>query len=405
MLETGFRLKLMGIRCDRCQTECKVDDSSAGQSSREIQCSACGHVMIIGPKTPAPLPSSPGPGTPKPEANEWVVETVHGRRLQTGEIAALHRWIIERRVTRDDRISCNGQPFQPMAEVAELLPFFDITDSAERARRADTPSPKVLPAPPPATAQPPTTGETTAGGPTPARADVLPADDDRTETKVVPSPTLRLALPFKLALMTLTAAAVAYAGIALYNLRWRRPAQAPFQTRSVTSERIVAPAPAPAPTAPEVVTIPASPDPQEPAIEPSAEEEDESAAEPTPRRKARAAGRSAGARGSRSRAAAVARRSAAGNDKAGPASPQAMAAQGYAALNRRQFPQAIRLFKQALAGNPANGTAQFGLAEAYRETGQRTSALKAYRRYIQILPSGPDAGSARLQIRLLERKQ
>jgi predicted Zn finger-like uncharacterized protein len=375
MLETGFRLKLMGIRCDRCQTECKVDDSSAGQSSREIQCSACGHVMIIGPKTPAPLPSSPGPGTPKPEANEWVVETVHGRRLQTGEIAALHRWI------------------------------FDITDSAERARRADTPSPKVLPAPPPATAQPPTTGETTAGGPTPARADVLPADDDRTETKVVPSPTLRLALPFKLALMTLTAAAVAYAGIALYNLRWRRPAQAPFQTRSVTSERIVAPAPAPAPAAPEVVTIPASPDPQEPAIEPSAEEEDESAAEPTPRRKARAAGRSAGARGSRSRAAAVARRSAAGNDKAGPASPQAMAAQGYAALNRRQFPQAIRLFKQALAGNPANGTAQFGLAEAYRETGQRTSALKAYRRYIQILPSGPDAGSARLQIRLLERKQ
>ena len=82
-----------------------------------------------------------------------------------------------------------------------------------------------------------------------------------------------------------------------------------------------------------------------------------------------------------------------------------MAAQGYAALNRRQFPQAIRLFKQALAGNPSNGTAQFGLAEAYRETGQKVSALKAYRRYIQILPSGPDAGSARLQIRLLEGKR
>jgi cytochrome c-type biogenesis protein CcmH/NrfG len=45
------------------------------------------------------------------------------------------------------------------------------------------------------------------------------------------------------------------------------------------------------------------------------------------------------------------------------------------------------------------------LAEAYRGSGQASQALQSYRRYIQILPLGPDAGSARFQIRTLESKK
>jgi Flp pilus assembly protein TadD len=93
----------------------------------------------------------------------------------------------------------------------------------------------------------------------------------------------------------------------------------------------------------------------------------------------------------------------AGQAKANP--PAALAAQGYVALNHRQYPQAISLFKRALAGSPSNGTALFGLAEAYRGSGQASQALQSYRRYIQILPLGPDAGSARFQVRTLESKR
>ena len=73
-------------------------------------------------------------------------------------------------------------------------------------------------------------------------------------------------------------------------------------------------------------------------------------------------------------------------------------------MNRRQYPQAIELFKQALAGAPTNGTALYGLAEAHRESGHKTAALRAYRRYLQILPHGPDASSARTRLRALEGK-
>jgi cytochrome c-type biogenesis protein CcmH/NrfG len=75
------------------------------------------------------------------------------------------------------------------------------------------------------------------------------------------------------------------------------------------------------------------------------------------------------------------------------------------ALNHHQPSRAIPLFKRALASNPNNGTALFGLAEAYRSAGQIAPALQAYRRYVELLPSGPDAGSARHSIRVLESKR
>ena len=75
------------------------------------------------------------------------------------------------------------------------------------------------------------------------------------------------------------------------------------------------------------------------------------------------------------------------------------------ALNHRQPARAVALFKRALASNPNNGTALFGLAEAYRIGNQIPAALLAYRRYVELLPSGPDAGSARHQIRILEGKK
>jgi hypothetical protein len=90
---------------------------------------------------------------------------------------------------------------------------------------------------------------------------------------------------------------------------------------------------------------------------------------------------------------------------ASPNASQSPAAQGYVALNHRQPTRAIVLFKRALASNPTNGTALFGLAEAYRSAGQAAPALQSYRKYVELLPSGPDAGRALHQIRLLESKK
>ena len=87
-----------------------------------------------------------------------------------------------------------------------------------------------------------------------------------------------------------------------------------------------------------------------------------------------------------------------------PNSPQALAAQGYVALHRQRYIQAIRFFRLALMSNPPNGTALFGLAEGYRASGQHTAALRTYRRYMDLMPNGPEAMQARAHIRALESK-
>jgi predicted Zn finger-like uncharacterized protein len=388
----------MEVRCDHCQSEHKLEDATTLGSRTSVKCSDCGHIIVLGPKTPAPEEPKSGHATPPPEVVEWLVETTHGRTLRSPDLATLHRWIIERRVTREDRISRDGQSWQRVGDVPDLVPFFDIVDSAERARRADTPGPMVLPAPPPMAATP------TRSPPVELGRGALPEVEDRTETKVVVAGPSYIPLLLKLVLTVVVAALVAFAGIAFYHWRLGSRDAAPQATVSVPAPPPAQSQPAPPPVAPQPVVEetpePEGAEPGGPALEPAGRAQERANVAPS-RKKARGGGRAATARAAK--AAAAPHHPTAAPSGAASGAPQA--AQGYAALNRRQFDQAINFFKQALASNPSNGTALFGLAEAYRETGQKAQALKCYRRYIQLLPSGPDAGSARLQIRLLESKR
>jgi predicted Zn finger-like uncharacterized protein len=385
----------MEVRCDRCQTEHKLEDAHAGGSGGSVQCSDCGHVILVGAGvTSTPILS--GPDTPPPETGDWRVETTHGRSLRAPDVATLHRWIIERRITREDRISREGQASQRIGDVAELAPFFEVADSAERTRRADTPGPMLLQE---VLLTPPPPRSATAG--MAAHAGAFPVAEEHTETKILVVRPSRFTLPLKLALTTLVAGLVAFTGIAVQQrLAQSRAGAQPSPLALPAGRAGSVEFPIPAPVAPPAPSA---------EIEPLAETaEPQAAAEPRPApvlspKKARAA-RLAAARASKANAAPVPRGKVATAVPAAGPSPQIVAAQGYAALNRRQYPQAIELFKQALTGSPLNGTALFGLAEAYRESGLKSAALKAYRRYVQLLPSGPDAGSARLQIRLLEGK-
>ena len=48
-------------------------------------------------------------------------------------LTSLQKWIIERRVTRVDQVSPDGQAWQPAGQVVELMPFFDVVDEPDRA--------------------------------------------------------------------------------------------------------------------------------------------------------------------------------------------------------------------------------------------------------------------------------
>jgi predicted Zn finger-like uncharacterized protein len=421
----------MDLRCERCQTEYEVEDAKVSDLGTEVQCSECGHRFVA---------KRPSDGEAKPPGpDEWLLETVAGQSHRLQSSFLLQKWIIEGRLNREDRASHNGQPWKPLGEIDEMAPFFAIVDDAARADAAPTtpvpvlsPSMPVL-APPtrpeaaglPARAASPVAGRPEGGAPTerpaapaslssslPSPADSLggvnlgafPQASDPGETEIIRVGSRKSHGFLKLMLTMLVAAAVAYAGIAWQHRRLRSAVISSSGTAEDESLRDHARASDPAARAPaddaEPAQAPGRDDsmaPRGPLVEPMAE-----------------SGRAEGAARGGKRVLAMRKPKAeAGRairpisqpSRAQPGAPEALAAQGYAALTHHQYPQAIGLFKRALVGRPSNGTALFGLAEAYRASGQKMAALLTYRRYVDAFPAGPNAIAARTQVRLLEGKK
>lgn len=352
----------MDVRCERCQTEYEVEDASVSDLGTEVQCSDCGHLFTV-KRAPAPT-AGRVPG----QAAAWRIQTVSGQSYDLPDLTQLHKWVIEKRVTRTDQISQDGRAWQPLGSMPDLVPFFDVVESAERARalEASAAQPRLLPLQPPLLLAPRRVDRARPSAPAvnTTAADslgALPQAADVGETEMIgtePRGSRRL---LKVAVMLVVAGGIGYGGIRWQN-RYLRPA-----------------------------TIAPSAAPEEHAAQPGAEP-------PVPAPAAAAGGVPPDTDNDRGHGPVV-------EPLAGSGEPQSAAAQGYAALNRHEYVQAIVEFKRALVENSVNRTAIFGLAEAYRGVGERAQALRTYRRYLTVAPFGPDAGSARHHLRTLEKRR
>ena len=329
--------------------------------------------------------------TPKPETSQtgsWVVETTSGELLHLANLSTLHRWIVERRVGREDRLSRNDEGVLRLGDVADLLPFFEIVDVAERAR-VQAPPP-VAPLPPPLAVpvlQPPPAATMPAHS-----SGAMPAvGAERDQTVIIRVGPKRSHGLLKLLITGAVAAVVAYLGILWQHRQFSYPSV------PMTVEEAAPPEPMVAKVEEEPVAAAMLPEDDPSAAPAPAPEPD---LRPHPVAKARAIQRSK----SVAAEAAAPEQVRVEGSTAEPNSPQALAAQGYVALHRQRYIQAIRFFRLALMSNPPNGTALFGLAEGYRASGQHTAALRTYRRYMDLMPNGPEAMQARAHIRALVSK-
>src|SRR5450755_132501 len=127
----------MDVRCDRCQTEYELDDASVAESGASVQCTTCGHTFVVGrgksAGTPAPIPQADRSATPTPS---WMLTTEEGKTHRFRDSQTLQKWVVERRVSRADRVCPPGGAWRRLGDVDELRPFFDVVDQADRAAAA-----------------------------------------------------------------------------------------------------------------------------------------------------------------------------------------------------------------------------------------------------------------------------
>ncbi len=148
----------MDVRCDRCKTQYTVDDARVTEAGVTVRCTQCQHTFIVKKKAwavtmpvkpgqeappsislgaePPPPPAAPAstePAAEPPREREWRVRQASGNVFSCRELTTLQRWIVERKVTRDDEISANGQTWMRLGNIPELASFFVLVDEAQRA--------------------------------------------------------------------------------------------------------------------------------------------------------------------------------------------------------------------------------------------------------------------------------
>jgi predicted Zn finger-like uncharacterized protein len=419
----------MQIRCECCQAEYELDEAQIRGGSTEVQCRVCGHVFAVAEPGSNQTADGASADSEAPAAGDWRLRTAEGRVQHFNSLTSLQAAIVERKVTRMDRVAPDGQAWKYAGQIVELKPFFDVVDQADHGRSEEG------------------TEQNQAMQVEPARRTPIPLTQPRLSPQVMsvsgPDDGIRdsqLTFPtvgaddedddslqhthgaLKVFVGLAVAAGVAFAGIEWQRGRihsttarasvgvsasaeGRQPVVSPPETR---------PDPEPAPAAAQAPVATETPSPQThgaaagelppppPAGANNALDKTGStnpvAAPSESYERLVASGDHALENGSNSKAKDLYQRAL----RLRPAGTQAISGLGFVALDLGQLPSAYESFKRALALNPSLGSAVFGMAEIHRARGEKALALQSYKRYLQLAPTGSEAAAARRQVSTLQ---
>ena len=444
----------MDVRCDRCQTEYELDDGSVAERGASVQCTTCGHTFIVSRKasaTPTPTPGLAADAS----GPSWLLTTEEGKTHRFRDPTTLQKWIVERRVGRDDRVTPPAGGPRRLGDMDDLRPFFELVDQADRASASASASRLARPTQPetpqrmnkmpvrgyasPDEDDDDVMGGRSRGGAQRGRPSRLDSDISGLATMGIDD-SIDVVLPQrrtgrKIAVVLVIgglAAGAAYMGAGGGSLRLSQllggapaPVTAPAAPAAPSAAAPPAatptPSAAPTPPAPSAATAQrpaATPPPAAAAVpEPArAAPPDEPPPEPMPpaRPPARAAAETPVRGRSYEQLVAEADR-ALENGNTGkaekavaealrlqPSGVAAVTSSGFVMLDKQKPLAAIGQFKRALNLAPNYPQALFGLGEAYRSAGDTAQAVDAYKKYLAAAPGSPDAPAARRQIRDLE---
>jgi len=436
----------MDVRCDRCQTEYELDDGSVAERGASVQCTTCGHTFVVSRKTAATPTPTPGLAVDA-SSSSWLLTTEEGKTHRFRDPTTLQKWIVERRVGRDDRVTSPGGGPRRLGDMDELRPFFELVDQADRASASrvarptqpETPQ-RVMNMPARGYASPDeddddvmTRRQSRGGGAQRGRASRLDSDiaenlatmgiDDSLGVVLRPRHTGRnIAIVLVIGGLAAGAAYMGAGGSGFHLSQLTGsappPATAPPAPAAPPAAAPPATPPAAAPAAAAAPPPAATPPPAAAAAPERARAAPPEEPPPEPMPAARAPARAAAESPVRGRSyeqlvaeadralengnTSKAEKAVAEALRLQPSGVAAVTSSGFVMLDKQKPLGAIGQFKRALNLAPNYPQALFGLGEAYRSAGDTAQALDAYKKYLAAAPGSPDAPAARRQIRDLE---
>jgi hypothetical protein len=343
------------------------------------------------------------PGTEVNGKPTWRVRQASGNVFTCRELTTLQRWIVERKVVRDDEISADGERWKRLGNIAELASFFQVVEEAERSRSSPAltplPMPQVLYVPTPALAAPrvePAPLPATLGG-DPSLVTLEHEVDLGLDLDAPPParPAPRR-WPFIVGIAAAAGASAVIGALAVPRLFPAAPPpapQAPPPPAAVQPvvEAVAVPVPPPQPAAAPA----AAPPPPAVAAEaaPAAAPEPEARPKPPPPTPKALIGRARRLLGSGNARAALDLFGRVASED--PSNAEALSGRGLCYLDLEKWAPAEESFRSALRAAPDQPEAMLGLAETYRFQGKKAEAIPQYERYLARHPDGEEAEVAK----------
>jgi predicted Zn finger-like uncharacterized protein len=125
----------MDVRCERCKAEYKLDDARIPAGGASVRCSACGNVFRVGRPDGGAAVEEGGAagGAAGRPTREWRLKQASGKVTTFKETATLQRWIVERKVSREDELSADGAAWRRLGDIPQLAPSFARADELSAA--------------------------------------------------------------------------------------------------------------------------------------------------------------------------------------------------------------------------------------------------------------------------------
>jgi tetratricopeptide (TPR) repeat protein len=316
----------------------------------------------------------------------WRVRQANGNLVTFRELTTLQRWIVERKLSRDDEISLAGEKWKRLGDIGQLSGFFRVVDEAQRAAPDEVPIREPV-------------SETRESSPA-ARLETTGSP------RLDAGPNKR-GLNRSLSLVLLLALFGGVSYLAYRYFIWVRQRQRQEQVETSHRSPVATP-PQESPKADQLASQAALP----PQVASPTREGESPPAKVDKAESAKLPGEAASSNfdsymdkadrlreREQPRAALQAYRKA---HELEPARPEALAGRGLALVDLGQTAPAIAAFEQALKIDPGCGLALMGLAEAYRAEGKKEQAMLYYEKYLAVVPDGPKAQVAKAAIKALQ---
>lgn len=411
----------MDVRCEKCLTEYDFDDAQVPEAGVTVKCTTCGFVFKVKKRVVA----APAPGRTDefaPDAaqidrsREWKIRQPSGNVFTCRELTTLQKWIVERKVAREDEISLSGDQWKRLGDIPELAGFFLVVDQALRGQAleqqlgndATLHSAATRVRAPQAASGPTQLGARPRPPPDPTFQDV-DSDDEDDDLRAIRGrrgPGLWLG-----ALLVLGAAGV---GGYLF-LNSQRSTPAPLETGTTGAPPVAGNGSGSGSTGGALVAVAAASASSSGSGSSSSSSSGSSSG--SSGSSSGSSGSSSGSSGSSGGAAPVGHPAPVAaapapsptprkHSRGGGGPPRATGVEGLTArgiwlTDHDRADEAIEAFRSALAISPSYADAQYNLAEALKYAGKSAEAMKMYKKFLEDHPDSDDAPAARNALKAL----